>query len=71
MNTFKVFKASAGWCNNFISRNELGSYIMKGEKGSNDEEGTAKFVEDFTLFHIQNSCKDVIKVIINWDEGGV
>ena len=29
-NPFKDFKASAGWCNNFIVRNDLGSYIMKG-----------------------------------------
>ena len=71
INTFKVFKASNGWCKNFLERNDLGSYILKGEKGSNDEEAAAKFVQDFTLFHIENSCKDVIKVIINFDEGGV
>ena len=70
-NTFKVFKASAGWCNNFISRNELGSYIMKGEKGSNNQEAADTFVHDFNLFHTENSSENVIKIIINFDEGGV
>ena len=40
---FKKFKAFAGWCKSFLERNDFGSYIMKGEKGSNDEKAAVKF----------------------------
>ena len=46
----KDFKASIGWVQKFVKRNDLGSYILKGEKGSNDYEAAVAFTAEFTSY---------------------
>ena len=71
---YHTFKASAGWCSNFITRNKLGSYTLSGEKASNDYVRAAAFKKDFTT-HMsllpEITVETVIKVLINCDEGGL
>ena len=70
----KQFKASIGWVQKFVNRHDLGSYILKGEKGSNDYEAAVKFTADFTTFLARESfinTQNILKIMINFDEGGI
>ena len=71
---YHSFKASAGWCSNFIARNKLGSYTLSGEKASNDYEKAKAFKKDFTTYmslRPEITVETVIQVVINCDEGGL
>ena len=68
------FKASIGWVQKFVKRNDLGTYILKGEKGSNDYAAAVKFTKDFTTFLARESflnTRNILTVLINFDEGGI
>ena len=70
----KDFKASLGWVQKFVKRNGLGSYILKGEKGSNDYEAAVAFTAEFTKYLAKEefiTVKNVLKIMINFDEGGI
>ena len=71
---YKSFVASSGWCSRFLTRNELGNYMLTGEKASNDYPAAEKFRKDFTTYLAECpeiSVKSVITIVINFDEGGV
>ena len=70
----KDFKASIGWVQKFVKRNDLGSYILKGEKGSNDYEAAVAFTAEFTSFLARESSintNNILQLLINFDEGGI
>ena len=57
-----------------MKRNGLGSYILKGEKGSNDYEAAVAFTAEFTKYLAKEefiTVKNVLKIMINFDEGGI
>ena len=64
----KNFKASIGWVQNFVRRNELGSYILKGEKGSNDYEAAEEFTQQFTIWLGKEQLITVKNVLKNRKE---
>ena len=70
----KDFKASIGWVQKFVRRNQLGTYILKGEKGSNNYEAAVEFTEKFTTYLATESfitTENVLQIVINFDEGGI
>ena len=68
------FKASIGWIQKFLRRQKLGSYILKGEKGSNDSEAAEAFAKEFTAFLAREAwitVNNVLTIVINFDEAGI